>query len=109
MIKSFIVTIFIVFSLISKGQASRQDFLLSYIDTSKGREFYGYKTSKGKVVLPAKYDIVATDTFYAFAFVADRRGWVGINRKDSVILKPFIFDNFPDEEKEGVFRYVQNG
>jgi hypothetical protein len=94
-------------SLISKGQHSTKDYLISFLDTSRGRETYGYKTLKGKVVIPARYYTVATGKFYTFALVADERGWVGINRKDSVILKPFIFDNFPDEKREGLFRFVE--
>jgi len=106
--RSFIAILFIFLSLVSKGQRS-QGYLISFVDTSNGNESYGFKTPKGKVVIPAKYDIVATDKFYTFAFVYDHRGWVGINRQDSVLLKPFIFDNFPDDEREGLFRFVEDG
>ena len=49
------------------------------------------------------------DTFYNFALVADDRGWVGIDRNDSIILRPFIFDNEPDDAREAMFRFEENG
>ncbi len=107
--KILLLSSFVILSTICNGQQLRQDYLISFFDTSMGRDLYSYKTLKGKVVIPAKYYTVATKKFYTFALVADERGWVGINRKDSVILKPFIFDNSPDEIKEGLFRFVEDG
>jgi hypothetical protein len=107
--KPFTIIVFTLLSLISKGQLKSNDYLISFFDTSNGREAYGYKTTKGKVVIPAKYDAVATEKFYTFAIVADERGWVGINRKDSVILKPCISDNSIGELHEGLFCFLENG
>jgi hypothetical protein len=106
--KVLLLCSFVLLSIISNGQQTRQDYLVAFLDTSFGREAYGYKTLKGKVVIPAKYYTVATKKFYKFALVVDEKGWVGINRKDSVILKPFINDNFPDEKREGLFRFVES-
>lgn len=107
--KVLLLCSFAILSFVCNGQQPRQDYLIPFLDTSIGREVYGFKTLKRKVVIPAKYYTVATTKFYTFALVADERGWVGINRQDSVILKPFIFDNFPDAKKERLFRFVENG
>jgi hypothetical protein len=107
--RPFIITLFVIAFQTANGQSNRRDFLVFFVDTATGTEMYGYKTPKGKVAIPARYENVATDTFYTFAFVYDDRGWVGINRKDSVILKPFIFDNFPDEKRQGLFRFEEDG
>ena len=44
----------------------------------------------------------------SMAFVVLNDHWVAINRSDSILLTPFIFDNEPDYVKEGLFRYVEN-
>jgi hypothetical protein len=109
MMKALIVLGFALLSLSGSAQKSGGDYLVPYLDTSMTAAPYGYKTVAGRIVIPARFYSVATAKFFGFALVADERGWVGINRTDSVILKPFIFDNFPDEQREGLFRFVEDG
>jgi hypothetical protein len=92
---------------IAFGQKSK-DYLISYSDTTTGEELIGYKDKFGKIIIYAKYTHVYTDTFYSMAIVLKKWEWVGIDRSEKVILKPFIFDNGPDYIEEGLFRFVEN-
>ncbi len=88
-----------------------KDYLLSYSETdSTGNELYGYKTINGEIVIKARYRLVYTDTLHLMATIMTP-DWevVCIDRNDSVLCRPFIFDNGPDYISEGVFRIVENG
>lgn len=45
---------------------------------------------------------------YNIAFVISDYKWVAINRRDSIILTPFIYDNGPDYIEDGLFRFEEN-
>ncbi len=108
--KYYIATlILILFFLTSFGQKSKINFLLAFSDGSSGQELWGFKTTSGKIAIKPKYEIVGTDTLYDFAFVTIKYKWVAINKKDSIILTPYIFDNGPDYLDNGLFRFVENG
>jgi hypothetical protein len=93
----------------SSWSQKQNDFLLSFSDSSSGELLYGYKTSQGKIVIRAKYMYIQTDTLYSMTMVLrDSIGWIGIDKNDSVLIVPFIFDNGPDYLEEGVFRFVEN-
>ncbi|PSK91112.1 WG repeat-containing protein [Taibaiella chishuiensis] len=81
------------------------DYWVAYTDTSSGDPLTGYKSLDGNIAIAAKY-LWASDTFYTMAIVFDQ-GWIGINRKQEIILRPFIFDNGPDYVVEGLFRFVE--
>lgn len=86
------------------------DYWLWYSETdSLGNERHGYKTATGEIAIPAKYMNVYTDTMYCMAIVmtADWK-MVCIDRNDSILCHPFIFDNGPDYVSEGVFRIIEN-
>ncbi|WP_316804458.1 WG repeat-containing protein [Pedobacter nototheniae] len=90
------------------------DYLLSYLDTTSGKKLVGFKSVTGKIIIKAKYLSVGyeSDTpekMYKVALVYDDSGWVYINRQDSIILRPFIYDSGPDYLEEGLFRFVENG
>jgi hypothetical protein len=102
------IIILTLWSSIIFGQKSK-NYLISFTDSSSGKELIGYKTVEGKIVIPAKYQYSNTDTMYNMAIVLKEFTWVGINRNDSVILIPFIYDNGPDYIEEGLFRFVENG
>jgi len=91
----------------SYGQKSR-DYLTSFSNTIKGNELIGYKDRFGKVIIDAKYTHVYTDTLYLMAIVLQNSEWLGIDKNENVILKPFIYDNGPDYIEEGLFRFVEN-
>jgi hypothetical protein len=85
-----------------------KDYLISYSDTTTGKQLIGYKDKLGKIIIDAKYTHVYTDTLYSMAIVLKNYEWVGIDKNENVILKPFIFDNGPDYLEEGLFRFVEN-
>lgn len=79
-----------------------------YSDTLMGQVLYGYKY-KGKIQIQAKYLSTYSDNLCNMAIVYDRgKAWVGIDKNDSIILTPFIYDNCPDYVEEGLFRFVEN-
>jgi len=93
---------------LSFGQKSK-NYLVSYADTSSGIKLIGYLAVNGDTAIKAKYQFSYTDTFYRMAIVLDsNNAWVGIDRNERTILRPFIFDNGPDYVEEGLFRIVQN-
>lgn len=82
---------------------------MSYVDSSSGKYLYGYKDRTGKIVIPAKYDWVDTHKIYTIATVVLHSKWFCINKKDSILFEPYIFDNGRDYLHEGLFRYVEKG
>lgn len=92
------------------------DYLISYSDNN---EFSygascGYKNLQGKIVIPkGKYSHCQTDTFRHFAIVFDEKQTnseiVAIDRKERILFDVYMFDTFPDESSEGLFRVKRNG
>jgi hypothetical protein len=105
--RHILILTILFFTTCSYGQ-KKGDYLISYSDTSKGDELIGYKDRFGKIIIDAKYSHVYTDTLYSMAIVLKNGEWVGIDKKENEILKPFIFDNGPDYLQEGLFRFVEN-
>lgn len=85
------------------------DYLVSYTVENKDGELTGYKNRNGKVIIPAKFIAVMTEKFDKMAIVLQNYKWVGIDRNEKVMLKPFIYDNGPDYVQEGLFRFEENG
>jgi hypothetical protein len=100
--------IFTLFILTSFGQKSSNDYLLAFLDSSSGKELWGFKTTSGHVIIKPKYEVIGTDTMFAIAFVTLNFKWFAIDRQDNIVLTPYIFDNGPDYVQEGLFRYVEN-
>lgn len=97
--KKIVSIILLITSLFAQ---QKDDYLIRYEDGS----YFGYKNKEGKIIIPAKY-LVAEDIFYKTAFVYED-GWKLIDRKENILLIPFIYDNGPDYVVEGVFRFVEN-
>ncbi len=111
--KTFFSLVILLCNLTAFGQ-KKMDYLLSYLDTTSGKKLVGFKSVTGKIIIKAKYLSVGyeSDTpekMYKVALVYDDSGWVYINRQDSIILRPFIYDSGPDYLEEGLFRFVENG
>jgi hypothetical protein len=62
----------------------------------------------GDTVIPfGRYAIAATERFDKVALVLQPGGdWVGIDRQERVLFRPFLFDNGPGYPAEGVLRIV---
>ena len=110
-LKYHIATIIVlVFVMTSFGQTTKTNYLLAFRDSSSGHALWGFKTQSGEIVIKPKYEyILGTDTLYNMAFVILNYSWVAINKQDSIILTPYIFDNGPDDLQDGLFRFVENG
>jgi hypothetical protein len=106
--KTTILIIFLLIQLTAFGQKSNSGFLLAFSDTSSGKELYGFRTIRGEIIIKPKYEFISTDTMYNIAFVISDNKWVAINRRDSIILTPYIYDNGPDYIEEGLFRFEEN-
>lgn len=67
-----------------------------------------YVSARGDTVISfGRYDMSVTDRFAAVAVVRQVGGdWVGIDRRERVLFRPFLFDNGPDYPAEGVLRVV---
>ena len=67
-----------------------------------------YVSAAGDTVIPfGRYVMAATERFDNVALVLPPGGgWVGINRQEQVLFRPFLFDNGPDYPAEGVLRIV---
>lgn len=89
-------------------------FLYLDVDNSKEIEQYGYRDSRGKIVIPfGKYPRVFTGTIREIAFVAIRhegsssvKGLYAINKKEEILFQVYPFDNGPDYLSEGLFRIL---
>ena len=46
---------------------------------------------------------------YGIAFIITQQGWAAIDQEQNIVYTPFNFDNGPDEPKEGLIRFVENG
>jgi hypothetical protein len=67
-----------------------------------------YVSAAGDTVIPfGRYAMSGTERFGKVALVLKPGdGWVGIDRQEQVLFRPFIFDNGPDYAAEGVLRIV---
>ncbi|MDY3319561.1 WG repeat-containing protein [Riemerella anatipestifer] len=102
-----ILTLLLLFNFVF-GQKGK-DCLIAYTDSTSGNALIGYKSLDGNIVIKAKYRD-GSDTLCRMAIVltADFE-FIGIDKNDSLILEPYIYDNGPDYVEEGLFRYVENG
>lgn len=108
MIKTRLIFILMLTHAFAFGQ-SRRDYLISFSDTTSGEELFGFKAKNGNIIIEPKYEITGTDRMYSIAFVTKNFRWVAINRKDSILLSPYIYDNGPDDLREGLFRFEEKG
>jgi len=91
------------------------DYLVSYSDDSifAAGTPCGYKDTNGKIIIPrGKYESCWTDTFRNYAIVWDSASTfsliVAIDRKERILFDIYLFDNWPDEPSEGLFRVKRN-
>lgn len=70
-------------------------------------DLVGFKDAQGKVVLSPRFQVAQEFTPGGMACGADKDGWVCIDGQGTPLLRPFIFDNGPDEFSEGLARFVE--
>ncbi|TGN18052.1 WG repeat-containing protein [Leptospira idonii] len=71
-------------------------------------ELHGFKNKSGKVVIPAQYILANEFNKQGVTFVLGKEGWKCIDQTNKFLLTPFIYDNGPDYEAEGLARFVEN-
>ncbi len=72
-------------------------------------DLWGYVTASGEVVIPPHYVLATEFTTKGIAAIVDEDGWAWIDDQGTVLLRPFIFDNGPDDFSEGLSRFVEKG
>lgn len=107
--KTPLILILILLSSQAFGQKkNNKNYLISYVDSTSGKELIGYKSLKGDIIIKSKYQN-GSDTLFKMAIVMTSQSeFVGIDRNDKIILKPYIYDNGPDYFEEGLIRFVEN-
>jgi len=66
---------------------------------------WGYKDSRGRVVIEPRFVVAQEFLPGGIAAVADEKEWSYIDAKGNVVIKPFLFDNGPDYFREGLARF----
>jgi len=72
-------------------------------------DLWGYQTPTGAPIIEPQFVLANPFNEEGGATVVDGNGWAYINMKGEVLLRPFIYDNGPDDFKEGLARFVQDG
>jgi len=70
-------------------------------------ELVGFKDAQGKVVLSPRFQVAQEFTPGGMACGADKDGWVCIDGNGTALVRPFLFDNGPDEFSQGLARFVE--
>jgi WG containing repeat len=68
---------------------------------------WGYRSGKTVVIQPA-YQVADGFSKQGIAAVVDANGWAYIDVKGRVLVRPFVFDNGPDDFREGLARCVED-
>lgn len=76
---------------------------------SGAEDLWGYRDSSGRVIIAPQYILAGEFSVHGVAAVVDREGWLYINRKGKPLVRPFVFDNGPDDFEEGLSRYRSEG
>jgi hypothetical protein len=70
---------------------------------------WGYENARGAVVITPQFSVAGDFSSQGIAAVADESGWKYIDRKGTILIRPFVFDNGPDPFQEGLARFKEAG
>ncbi|MCX6624771.1 MAG: WG repeat-containing protein [Acidobacteria bacterium] len=70
---------------------------------------WGYKNAHGAVLIEPRFSIAGPFSSSGLAAVCGDDGWAYIDRSGSVVIRPFLFDNGPDDFQEGLARFTADG
>lgn len=96
------ICIFGVFWLLFTGQECVAHGKL--VAFEKGGK-WGYKNASGEIVIQPQFDMAYDFSQYGIAAVVDDKGWVYIDERGNIIIRPFVIDNGPDYFAEGLARF----
>lgn len=100
--------IILFISIIFCSAQNKNECYRIFSDSVSGTALYGYKTHKNVIKIPAKFISTYSDKLCKMAIVLDsKEGWIGIDKKGTIILRPYIYDNGPDYVEEGLFRFTE--
>ncbi len=99
------LALLVAFAFLAGSVQARNEDLVPFEDGGK----WGYRTCSGAVIVPPRFDLAWTFLETGIAAVVDEKGWAYIDRDGSVLLRPFVFDNGPDDFAEGLARFVEDG
>jgi len=99
------LSVFVVLCLL--GMAVGAESPLPFEDSAT--HLWGYKNPAGKVIITPRFSAAEDFSARGIAAVADGSGWMYIDTKGTVLIRPFIFDNGPDPFQEGLARFTKNG
>lgn len=103
----FSFLILLIFTALFSAQKKNECYKV-FSDSASGTELYGYKTPNNIIKIPASFISTYSDELCKMAIVLDsKEGWIGINKKGSIILRPYIYDNGPDYVEEGLLRFTE--
>lgn len=71
---------------------------------------WGYRDpATHRVLIPPRFICAEKFNAHGRALAATKEGWALIDRQGNALLRPFIFDNWPDEFSDGLARFIQDG
>jgi len=70
---------------------------------------WGYRDARGEVVIEPRYRLAQDFSPQGIAAVVDERGWCYIDGKGDKLIRPHIYDNGPDDFREGLARFRAAG
>lgn len=70
---------------------------------------WGYKDSRGKVVIQPRFEVAEKFSPEGLAAVVDEKGWAYIDAGGKVVIRPLVVDNGTDCFKEGLARFRTGG
>lgn len=83
------------------------DSILPFEDSAS--HLWGYKDARGTVLIAPCYSVAQDFSPEGIAAVADQSGWMYIDTKGKVLIRPFILDNGPDPFQQGLARFRDKG
>jgi hypothetical protein len=98
-----------VFSCSSSFAQKKRDCLHAFCDTIASVAQIGFKSHRGKIIIPATYKKTSSDRLCSFVLVSTYSGKTfAIDKAGTILWEPFWYDRKPDAEKEGLFRVISN-
>ena len=96
----------IVAMMLGATSGSAQD---SVFEPFQQGEKWGYRTSSGEVKIAPRFCLAHEFTTPGMALVVDGKGWAYIDRAGTIVVRPYLVNNFPDNFEEGLARFVKDG
>ena len=70
---------------------------------------WGYRDTRGAVVIPPRFDLAKPFSPEGLAAVVDNQGWAYIDTAGKLVIRPLVFDNGPDYFRENLARFTEAG